>query len=72
MQGASSQLQSSKPPQPGRPNAASGGEPSRGGEPPRGGVVSGPRGNEQTNLPGENLPEHHFKKKYFNQVAPVL
>ena len=26
---------------------------------------------EQTNLPGENLPEHHFKKKYFNQVRFV-
>ena len=22
----------------------------------------------EQNLPGENLPEHHFKKKYFNQV----
>ena len=34
--------------------------------PPRGGEKS--RGAELANLPGENLPEHHFKKKYFNQV----
>jgi hypothetical protein len=23
----------------------------------------------QANLPGEHLPEQHFKKKYFNQVG---
>jgi len=34
--------------------------------PPRGGEKS--RVAELANLPGENLPEHHFKKKYFNQV----
>ena len=31
-----------------------------------GGGKDGGRGG---NLPGENLPEHHFKKKYFNQVS---
>ena len=51
------------PPRAGEPG------PSRGElGPPRGGDKS--RGAELANLPGENLPEHHFKKKYFNQVMP--
>ena len=35
---------------------------------PRGDQGPTSRGPGDRNLPGENLPEHHFKKKYFNQV----
>ena len=43
-----------------------GGNKGKGGVGDWGGGYPPSRGEQ--NLPGENLPEHHFKKKYFNQV----